>query len=139
MKPARLVLLVLVTLLASCHRIDHAAGRQAGRTGEYTPGKSGGSAHRGARLIVRYGCSSCHTLAAAGATGTVGPNLGTDVVPNAKKAHQSLKQYISESISKPNAYITPGFKANVMPQNFAQTLSPTQIQALVTFISGVTK
>jgi cytochrome c oxidase subunit II len=85
------------------------------------------------------GCSSCHTLAEAGAAGTVGPNLDTDVVPNAKKAHQTLKQYIQESITKPNAYITPGFKPNIMPQNFAQTLSSTQIQALVTFISSVTK
>jgi cytochrome c len=76
MKPARLVLLVLVALLASCHRIDHAAGRQAGRTGEYTPGKSGGSAHRGARLIVRYGCSSCHTIPGVReARGRVGPPL----------------------------------------------------------------
>jgi cytochrome c oxidase subunit II len=85
------------------------------------------------------GCSSCHTLAAAGATGTVGPNLGTDVVPNAKKTGQSLKSYISESITKPNAYITPGFKPNIMPQNFSQTLSPAQIQSLVDFIASVTK
>jgi cytochrome c oxidase subunit 2 len=85
------------------------------------------------------GCSSCHTLAAAGATGTVGPNLGTSVVPSAKKAGIALKPFIMESIEKPNAFIAPGFRPNVMPQTFSQTLTPTQIQALVNFIASVTK
>jgi cytochrome c oxidase subunit 2 len=85
------------------------------------------------------GCSGCHTLAAAGATGTVGPNLGTAIVPDAKKAGMSLKAFITESIEKPDAYISPGFRPDVMPQTFAQTLTPTQIQALVNFLSSVTK
>jgi cytochrome c oxidase subunit II len=85
------------------------------------------------------GCSSCHTLAAAGATGTVGPNLGTSVVSSAKKAGMALKPFIMESIEKPNAFIAPGFRPNVMPQTFSQTLTPTQIQALVNFIASVTK
>jgi cytochrome c oxidase subunit II len=85
------------------------------------------------------GCSSCHTLAAAGATGTVGPNLGTKVVPDSKKRGLPLKQFIFESITKPNAFISPGFQPNVMPQTFSQSLSSTQIQALVNFIASVTK
>jgi cytochrome c oxidase subunit 2 len=85
------------------------------------------------------GCGSCHTLAAAGTTGTVGPNLGTQVVSAAKKAGMPLKQYIEESITKPNAFITPGFQANIMPQTFGQTLTQTQIQELVDFIASVTK
>jgi cytochrome c oxidase subunit II len=85
------------------------------------------------------GCSSCHTLAAAGATGTVGPNLGTAIVPSAKKAGMALKPFIMESIEKPNAFIAPGFRANVMPQTFSQTLTPTQVQALVNFLASVTK
>jgi cytochrome c oxidase subunit II len=85
------------------------------------------------------GCSTCHTLAAAGATGTVGPNLGTTEVPDAKKRGLALKPFITESIEKPNAYISPGFKPNVMPQNFGQSLTPAQIQAVVNFIASVTK
>ncbi len=85
------------------------------------------------------GCSSCHTLAAAGATGTVGPNLGTQIVPDAKKAGMPVKQFIFESITKPNAFISPGFHPGIMPQNFAQSLSSAQIQSLVAFISSVTK
>jgi cytochrome c oxidase subunit 2 len=85
------------------------------------------------------GCGSCHTLAAAGTTGTTGPNLGTKVVPDSKKRGLPLKQFIFESITKPNAYISPGYQPNIMPQTFSQSLSQTQIQALVNFIASVTK
>jgi cytochrome c oxidase subunit II len=85
------------------------------------------------------GCGSCHTLAAAGTSGTVGPNLGTAIVADAKKAGMAVKPFIMESIEKPNAYIAAGFRPNVMPQSFSQTLTSSQIQALVNFISGVTK
>jgi cytochrome c oxidase subunit 2 len=103
-------------------------------------GAAGASAAAGKAVFLgSAGCSSCHTLAAAGATGTVGPNLGTKVVPDAKKAGLPLKQFIFESITKPNAFISSGFQPNIMPQNFAQTLSGTQIQSLVAFIASVTK
>jgi cytochrome c oxidase subunit II len=85
------------------------------------------------------GCGSCHALAAAGTTGTIGPNLGTAIVPSAKKAGMPLKPFIMESIVKPNAFIAPGFQPNVMPQSFSQTLTSTQIQALVNFLASVTK
>ena len=85
------------------------------------------------------GCGSCHTLAAAGTTGTVGPNLGTAIVPDAKKAGMPVKPFIMDSILKPNSFIAPGYGPNVMPQTFGQTLTQTQVQALVNFISSVTK
>jgi cytochrome c oxidase subunit II len=85
------------------------------------------------------GCGSCHTLAAAGTTGTIGPNLGTKVVPDAKKAGQPLKQFIHESIVDPNKFISAGFPPNVMPQTFGKSLSSTQVNDLVDFIASVTK
>jgi cytochrome c oxidase subunit II len=108
-------------------------------TGQSTTNSAATSAAAGKTVFTgSAGCGSCHTLAAAGTTGTVGPNLGTQVVSAAKKRGLPLKQYIEESITKPNAFITPGFQANIMPQSFAQTLTPTQIQALVNFIASVT-
>jgi cytochrome c len=75
MKPSHLPLLLFTLLLASCHQ-EHAGDRQAGRNGEYTVANSGGSRHRGARLIVQYGCSSCHTVPGVReARGRVGPPL----------------------------------------------------------------
>ena len=76
-------------------------------------------------------CGGCHTLQQAGTTGTVGPNLDTAL--KGKSA-----QYISQSITDPNAVITPGFQPNVMPQTFGQTLTPPQLQQLVAFLSQAT-
>jgi cytochrome c oxidase subunit II len=87
------------------------------------------------------GCSGCHTLAAAAASGTVGPDLDARLksdcaLPASIKVRgATLKQCITTAIEHPYAFIPSGYAANVMPPNFASTLSPTQIQALVNFIS----
>jgi mono/diheme cytochrome c family protein len=38
-------------------------------------GSSGGGSSPGAKVFATAGCKTCHTLKAAGATGSVGPNL----------------------------------------------------------------
>lgn len=85
------------------------------------------------------GCGTCHTMAAAGTSGTIGPDLDSKVVPDAKKAGQPLKAFIRESIIDPNKYISPGYPPNVMPSSFGHTLSTTQLNDLVEFIASVTK
>ncbi len=91
------------------------------------------------------GCSGCHTLAAASATGTVGPNLDvrlrTDCAnPASEKVRgTTLKQCIETAITKPYAYLPTGYSAGIMPSNFAQRLTPDQIQALVNFLSSAAK
>src|SRR5579875_2087598 len=87
----------------------------------------------GLSVFEANGCSSCHTLTAAHATGKVGPDLDK-LVAYAKQAKQPLAAFVRESIVSPNAYIQPGYPRNVMPQTFAQTLSPSQLDALVTFL-----
>jgi cytochrome c oxidase subunit 2 len=78
------------------------------------------------------GCTGCHTLADAGATGTVGPNLDK-VIPSLSKPE------IKESIVNPNAKITPGFSPNIMPGNFSQTLGDKGVNAVVDYLKAVTK
>jgi cytochrome c oxidase subunit 2 len=90
-------------------------------------------------FIGASGCGTCHTLSAAGTTGTIGPDLDSKVVPDAKKAGEPLKQFIRESIVDPNKYIPPGYQPNVMPSTFGHSLSPTQLNDLVDFIASVTK
>jgi mono/diheme cytochrome c family protein len=91
------------------------------------------------------GCGSCHTLAAAGTTGTVGPNLDKDLkascaTPQSKQVRgATLAQCIHTAIVKPYAYIPPGYKAGVMPSNFGSTLTPSEITALVNFLSTAVK
>ncbi len=91
------------------------------------------------------GCGSCHTLAAASTSGTVGPNLDqrlkTDcATPQSQKIRgATLDKCIETAITKPYAYLPSGYAAGIMPDTFSKTLSPTQIQALVKFLSTSVK
>jgi cytochrome c oxidase subunit 2 len=94
-------------------------------------GGGGGGAPDGGALFNSLGCADCHTLADAGATGEVGPNLdetlqGTD------------EAFIRESIVDPNAQIAEGYQPNVMP-NFGEQLSDAQIDALVKYLRQATQ
>ncbi len=91
------------------------------------------------------GCSTCHTLAAAGATGTIGPNLDVrlrkDCASPASRRIRgaTLADCIHTAITKPYAYIPPGYHAGIMPPNFATILTRAQIAALVKFLSTAAK
>jgi mono/diheme cytochrome c family protein len=91
-----------------------------------TTGAEGGGAD-GKQLFVDSGCPSCHTLAAAGATGTVGPNLD-EFAPDLSVGE------IRNSIVNPDDKITQGFSAGVMPQNYGEQLSQQQIDTLANYI-----
>jgi cytochrome c oxidase subunit II len=78
-------------------------------------------------------CASCHTLSAAGATGTIGPDLDK-LVSYAKQAKQPLAAFVHQSIVDPEAYVQPGYPKGVMPPNFGQQLTKTQLSELVTFL-----
>ncbi len=73
------------------------------------------------------GCGSCHTLAAAGATGTTGPDLD-EVLPGRSAA------FIHQSIVDPDAVIAPGYSAGIMPTDFGGRIPRAQLAALVTFL-----
>jgi len=88
----------------------------------------------GLSVFNSNGCSSCHTLTAASAAGTIGPDLDK-LVAYAQQAKQPLVPFIHESIVNPNAYIQPGYPKNLMPQNFGQLLTKTQLDALVAFLA----
>jgi len=78
------------------------------------------------------GCTSCHTLSDAGATGKIGPDLDT-----ALKGKDDA--FIHESIVDPDKFVENGYQPGIMPPNFEDTLQPTQIDALVKYLSDVTK
>ncbi len=89
----------------------------------------------GRSLFAKYGCSGCHTLSDAGATGQVGPNLnGIGVRAAERVPGQSAGEYIRTSIINPNAYIVPGYPANVMPQDFQQRMSSQELDGLVNYL-----
>jgi cytochrome c oxidase subunit 2 len=89
-------------------------------------GGGGGAKPDGAAVFASNGCGSCHTLAAANATGTVGPDLG--------KIDNPTSAFIKQSIEDPNKVVTKGFKPNIMPQDFGDKLSPDELDALVEYL-----
>lgn len=91
-----------------------------------------GGAEAGKQVFVNAGCGSCHTLADAGGTGAVGPNL--DMVLPELTADQ-----IRESIVDPNKEITSGYQPDVMPGDFGDTLSDEQLNALVDYLVATAK
>ena len=88
----------------------------------------------GAQLFVSgnpstgaIGCASCHTMKAAGASGTIGPNLDKEL--SADPAADTLV-----SVVDPNKEIVPGYSANIMPTNYGTALSKQQLDALIKYV-----
>jgi cytochrome c2 len=96
-------------------------------------GGGGASVAAGKSAFTANGCSSCHTLKAAGATGTVGPDLDK-LKSYAQTAGKPLDAFIHESIVDPNAYVQPGFQKGVMPP--FSSLPASTIDALVKFLAA---
>ena len=69
------------------------------------------------KAIFKADCSSCHTLKAAGSTGTVGPNLDQLKPKQATVVHQVTN----------GGAVMPAFKGK---------LTPAQIQSVATFVSS---
>jgi cytochrome c oxidase subunit II len=87
----------------------------------------------GLAVFQKNGCGSCHTLKAAGATGTIGPDLDK-LVQYANQAHRgSLESFIHESIVSPAAYIQPGY-SDLMPHTFKSQIPPAELDQLVQYL-----
>jgi cytochrome c oxidase subunit II len=94
--------------------------REAGQDLAGPPGQAG------AAVFENQGCGSCHTFEPAGSTGDVGPSLD-DLSGDAAS--------VRESIVDPDATITPGYQAGVMPKTFGD-LPDYQLDALVQYLLG---
>jgi len=113
--------------VASGSDLDNIAaylGKYAGVPGAKPPEVEGGP---GAQVFASSGCGSCHTLAAANAGGTVGPDFD-EVLPGQSAAE------IEESIVDPEAKITKGYPAGVMPHTFGEELSEEELKQLIEFL-----
>jgi mono/diheme cytochrome c family protein len=105
-------------------------GQSAG--GEQSPQLTGNAL--GAQLFVSgkpetgaIGCGSCHTMKAAGTSGTIGPNLDKELTADPASATR-------ESVIDPNKEIVPGYSANVMPTNYGTALTKQELDALVNYV-----
>jgi cytochrome c oxidase subunit II len=104
-----------------------AAGGGGGGGGAGGGGGGGqAAAPSGEQLFSSNGCSGCHTLAAAGATAKVGPDLG--------KLGKADAKFIQTSIVDPNADVTKGYQPDIMPKDFGDKLSKEELDALVKYL-----
>ena len=101
-------------------------------TTETGGGRPEGDPAAGKELFTSEGCDECHTLAAAGAEGELGPNL--DETLQGDDAEQ-----IDESIVDPDAEIEGEFSKDLMPEDYGEKLSAQQIADLVAFLAEEAK
>lgn len=102
-----------------------AAGGEGGEGGE-VDGKQLFTEGNGAATA----CGACHTLSDAGTQGQAGPDLDETL---ADKDAASIEQ----GIVAPDAEITSGFQAGIMPKNYGDTLSDEELEALVKYLGDV--
>lgn len=105
-----------------------------GAAGASTGGKAadGKAIFTGGNDNGAVACGSCHQLAAAGTQAGIGPDLNK-VLPG------QTADEIKTSIVDPQAKISPGKPAGVMPENYKDVLSPAELAAVVSYVSASTK
>lgn len=94
-------------------------------------------------IFTKAACIACHTIPGIeGATGKVGPMLveGSNAPQRLKDANYkgqatSVREYITESILSPSAYVVKDFPDNQMPKDFGKKLSAGAVNKIVNYLS----
>jgi cytochrome c oxidase subunit 2 len=111
------------------------AGEGEEGEGEEGGGEGGGAQELGRTTFAQAGCGGCHTFAKAGTDSQIGPSLD-DLAAAAEEAGMPLDEFVRSSIVDPDAVIAPDYQPGVMPKDFAQSLSPEELDALVAYLTG---
>jgi mono/diheme cytochrome c family protein len=119
---AGLALLAAAAALCGCGG-DDGDGQRATRR----PAAAASTADPGLRVWAAQGCGSCHTFAAAGASGTFGPDLG-ETLRGAPRA------IIRRAIVEPGEAAAPGYGTGMMPEDYERRMSAAELDRLVAFI-----
>jgi mono/diheme cytochrome c family protein len=90
------------------------------------PAKATGT-DRGAEVFAQQGCGGCHTFKPANARGNFGPDLALSLDGKGK-------DYVLQSIVDPNAVIAENWGGEVMPDDFAQRIDPSDLDPLVAYL-----
>ncbi|MGH2917051.1 MAG: c-type cytochrome [Solirubrobacteraceae bacterium] len=99
---------------------QHAAAKQRTAAG-------GATVRAGRQAFEDEGCDRCHSIAAIGADGKLGPRLD---------ALDDDSEDIAESITDPRDDITDGYEEELMPTDYGEELDPDTIRALAAFIAA---
>ena len=112
---------------------DRREGGEAPEEGESTNAA-------GREIFISAGCDACHTLDDANATAEVGPDLNQlAAVAEDRKKGKTAEEYVEESIVDPPAFVVDGYSGDTMPGNFADQLTPEEIDTLVKYLLGLSQ
>jgi len=118
---AALALAAIVLAVAACggsSGSSSSAAPPATSTPTSTPASGGEVSAAAGKVVFTSNCATCHTLADAGATGSVGPNLD-DLKPD----EETVKNQVTDG-------------GGGMPA-FGGQLSETQIESVANYVSSV--
>ena len=87
-----------------------------------------GDAESGAVVFIEAGCGGCHVLEGIdGAVGEIGPDLNVSLVGRDAA-------YIQQGIITPDAVITEGYTAGIMPGDYGATRTGDEIADMVALL-----
>ncbi|HLE30959.1 MAG TPA: cytochrome c [Anaerolineales bacterium] len=93
----------------------------------------GGNPEAGNADFAAKGCSGCHSLEAG--VKIVGPSLkGVVGETEKRRAGYPPEIYFYESVTRPSAFIVPGFQDGLMPKDFKETLTPQELADVIAFL-----
>ena len=128
-RPAQVAALVALALAASL--LLAACGDTVG----YTKASSGDRIH--GKELFRQGCGSCHTLADAGTTGTIGPNLDYAFLQSRKDGlgEDTILQVVRDQMAY--AVTTPSTGAPGMPRDIFTGQDADDVATYVASVAGL--
>lgn len=101
-----------------------------------------GDAARGEVMAATLGCAACHISVLVGPAwlpSDTQAGIGTRAEERFAQADYtgnatSAQQYMLESIVLPNVYVVDGYNANIMPPNYADTVTAEQAADLIAYL-----
>ena len=114
---------------------EEAGGGSTGGEGEAGGGEAGGAQELGRTTFAEAGCGGCHAFEPAGSDAEIGPALNA-LAATAEQAGVPVAEYVRQAIVEPEAVLAEGYQDGVMPKDYAESLTPEQLDALVAYLSG---
>lgn len=85
---------------------------------------------------VGFACETCHFVDQE--TRKIGPGLlNISVRAGNRVEGQSAEEYLKNSILHPNDFVVTDYVENLMPQTYADLLTPEEIDALVAYLMSL--
>ncbi len=82
------------------------------------------------------GCAGCHNGQTAPSSQATWTRVTEVRLQDPALAGYTVEQYLIESIVHPNAYISPDYQANLMPDNYGKRLDAQQLADLVAYLDS---